>query len=71
VAFASACSGHGFKFAPLTGRILAELVVKGQADLPGGLDAAALFALRRPPAPAPAVSSQGLAGSTLASSPSA
>lgn len=52
VAFASACSGHGFKFAPLTGRILAELVVKGRADLPGGLDAAALFALRPPPAPA-------------------
>ena len=24
VAFASACSGHGFKFAPLTGRILAD-----------------------------------------------
>ena len=36
VAFASACSGHGFKFAPLTGRILAELLVNGRADLPGG-----------------------------------
>jgi sarcosine oxidase len=71
VAFASACSGHGFKFAPLTGRILAELVVNGRAKLSGGLDATALFALRRPPAPDPAVSSQGLAGSTLASSPSA
>jgi sarcosine oxidase len=47
VAFASACSGHGFKFAPLTGRILAELVVKGRADLPGGPDLASLFALRR------------------------
>jgi sarcosine oxidase len=45
VAFASACSGHGFKFAPLTGRILAELVVHGRANLPGDLDAAALFAL--------------------------
>jgi sarcosine oxidase len=71
VAFASACSGHGFKFAPLTGRILAELIVNGQAHLPDGLDVAALFALRRPPAPAPAVSSQGLPGPTLASSPSA
>ena len=46
VAFASACSGHGFKFAPLTGRILAELVVNGRAELPGGADTAALFALR-------------------------
>jgi sarcosine oxidase len=46
VAFASACSGHGFKFAPLTGRILAELVVNGRADLPGAA-AASLFALRR------------------------
>jgi glycine/D-amino acid oxidase-like deaminating enzyme len=48
VAFASACSGHGFKFAPLTGRILAELVLNGRADLPGSLEAASLFALRRP-----------------------
>jgi sarcosine oxidase len=47
VAFASACSGHGFKFAPLTGRILAELVVNGRADVPGGPDTASLFALRR------------------------
>ena len=47
VAFAAGCSGHGFKFAPLTGRILAELVVKGRADLPVGHDAAALFARRR------------------------
>jgi sarcosine oxidase len=47
VAFASACSGHGFKFAPLTGRVLAELVVNGRADLPGGPAMASLFALRR------------------------
>jgi sarcosine oxidase len=47
VAFASACSGHGFKFAPLTGRLLAELVVRGHADLPGGADRASLFGLRR------------------------
>jgi sarcosine oxidase len=46
VAFAAACSGHGFKFAPLTGRLLAELVVNGRADLPGDLDAAALFGRR-------------------------
>ena len=29
VAFASACSGHGFKFAPLIGEILADLVLDG------------------------------------------
>ena len=52
VVFASACSGHGFKFAPLTGRLLAELAMHGRAHLPGGLDAASLFGLRRPPAPA-------------------
>jgi sarcosine oxidase len=51
VAFASACSGHGFKFAPLTGRILAELVVNGRADVPGGPDTASLFALRRAAVP--------------------
>ena len=50
VAFASACSGHGFKFAPLTGRILAELVIHGRADLPSGRHSASLFALR-PPTP--------------------
>jgi sarcosine oxidase len=53
VVFASACSGHGFKFAPLTGRILAELAVRGQAELPGGLDVASLFARRRSRAAAP------------------
>jgi monomeric sarcosine oxidase len=46
VAFAAACSGHGFKFAPLTGRVLAELVVNGRAELPGGLDTATLFGRR-------------------------
>jgi len=29
VAFASACSGHGFKFAPVVGEILADLAVTG------------------------------------------
>src|SRR5262249_49337522 len=46
VAFASACSGHGFKFAPLTGRLLAELVVRGPAQLPGGRESGSLFALK-------------------------
>jgi sarcosine oxidase len=45
VAFACACSGHGFKFAPLTGRLLAELVVHGKVELPGGGDSTSLFAL--------------------------
>ena len=29
VAFASACSGHGFKFAPVIGEILANLALTG------------------------------------------
>ncbi len=34
VAFASACSGHGFKFAPLVGDILADLVTTGSTEWP-------------------------------------
>ena len=34
VAFASACSGHGFKFAPLVGEILADLVTDGSTPWP-------------------------------------
>jgi sarcosine oxidase len=34
VAFASACSGHGFKFAPIIGDILADLVTTGATDWP-------------------------------------
>ena len=34
VAFASACSGHGFKFAPIIGEILADLVIDGRTDWP-------------------------------------
>src|SRR4051812_13371886 len=34
VAFASACSGHGFKFAPLVGEILADLVLDGSTPWP-------------------------------------
>lgn len=33
VIVASACSGHGFKFAPLTGRILAGLVLDGHSGV--------------------------------------
>ncbi len=34
VAFASACSGHGFKFAPVVGEILADLALDGSTLLP-------------------------------------
>ncbi|HUQ78920.1 MAG TPA: N-methyl-L-tryptophan oxidase [Patescibacteria group bacterium] len=34
VAYASACSGHGFKFAPLIGEILADLVIDGTTSWP-------------------------------------
>jgi sarcosine oxidase len=34
VAFVSACSGHGFKFAPLIGDILADLVTTGATAWP-------------------------------------
>ena len=34
VAFASACSGHGFKFAPVIGEALADLALTGASTLP-------------------------------------
>ncbi|MBA2382399.1 MAG: N-methyl-L-tryptophan oxidase [Chloroflexi bacterium] len=34
VAFASACSGHGYKFAPVIGEILADLALDGTTDWP-------------------------------------
>jgi sarcosine oxidase len=34
VAFASACSGHGFKFSPVIGEALADLALHGRSDLP-------------------------------------
>jgi sarcosine oxidase len=34
VAFASACSGHGFKFAPVIGEALADLALTGASELP-------------------------------------
>lgn len=33
IAIGSVCSGHAFKFAPLTGRILAELILNGKTTL--------------------------------------
>lgn len=34
VAVGASCSGHGFKFGPLTGRVLAELALKGRTEVP-------------------------------------
>jgi sarcosine oxidase len=34
IAIGAACSGHAFKFAPLTGRILSELVLNGKTTIP-------------------------------------
>lgn len=43
VAFASACSGHGFKFAPLIGEMLADLVIDGTTSWPSEAFRAARF----------------------------
>lgn len=40
-------SGHGFKFGPLTGRILAEMVTTGQTTLPEFENAKHLFSLTK------------------------
>jgi len=44
VAFASACSGHGFKFAPAIGEILADLALTGSTRHPIGQFRASRFA---------------------------
>ena len=44
VAFASACSGHGFKFASVIGEVLADLALEGRTSQPIGFLAAARFA---------------------------
>lgn len=44
VVLLSACSGHGFKFAPLTGRIAAELAMSGRSGVPEFEAARARFA---------------------------
>ena len=36
VVFAAGLSGHGFKFTPVLGRVLAELALDGRTDLPIG-----------------------------------
>lgn len=47
VVVGSACSGHGFKFAPLTGRILAELALDGRTRVAEFERARARFAPER------------------------
>ncbi len=44
VAYASACSGHGFKFASVVGEILADLALAGQTAHPIGFLSASRFA---------------------------
>jgi glycine/D-amino acid oxidase-like deaminating enzyme len=46
IAFASACSGHGFKFAPVIGDILADLVTTGQTGWPIAPFSASRFTAR-------------------------
>ena len=43
VVFASACSGHGFKFASVMGEILADLALEGSTSLPIGFLSASRF----------------------------
>ncbi len=45
--YASACSGHGFKFASVMGEVLAELALDGQTRHPVGFLSASRFALTR------------------------
>jgi sarcosine oxidase len=59
LAFASACSGHGFKFAPVIGEILADLVLDGATDWPIERFRADRFATRELERPQPIRRSQG------------
>jgi sarcosine oxidase len=40
---ATGFSGHGFKFAPVVGEVLADLTLNGETDCPTGLLSAARF----------------------------
>jgi len=47
LAYASACSGHGFKFASVMGEVLADLALDGATRLPIGFLSASRFATAR------------------------
>ncbi len=47
IAFGAGFSGHGFKFAPLTGRLLAELAWGGEISIPDAELARGLFSLKK------------------------
>jgi len=47
IAVGSVCSGHGFKFAPLTGRLLSELVLNGKTTVPEFEESREAFAIIR------------------------
>ena len=47
IAFGAGFSGHGFKFGPLTGRLLAELVWEGEISIPDAELARRLFSLEK------------------------
>jgi sarcosine oxidase len=47
VVVGSACSGHGFKFGPWTGRVLADLALDGRCDRPEFLPLTARFSLQK------------------------
>ncbi len=47
IAFGAGFSGHGFKFGPLTGRILAELAWEGKTSIPDADMARQLFSLKK------------------------
>ena len=47
IAFGAGFSGHGFKFGPLTGRLLAELAWEGKTSIPEAEMARRLFSLKK------------------------
>ncbi|MBI3126863.1 MAG: N-methyl-L-tryptophan oxidase [Candidatus Tectomicrobia bacterium] len=48
VAVGAGFSGHGFKFGPFTGRVLAELVLHGKTSIPEFEEARGEFSIHRP-----------------------
>lgn len=47
IAVGAVCSGHGFKFAPLTGRLLSELALYGKTTVPEFEEIRELFSCRQ------------------------